>query len=294
MQAQWGVLISGVSFELAHEIVGDAAAPRSAWVLHGIFGSRRNWWSFARAFTLAAPEWRFVLVDLRHHGESKGAPPPNTVEACAADLARLAERLGGAPQALIGHSFGGKVALAAAAGFAPALEQLWLMDASPSAKLATSALGAVARTASGAGVVLEALRHMPAVLASRGAAGELLERAGVARPVARWLATSLLRCEGGFTWGFDLPAFQQLLESYWSFDGWPLLEAPAHPHLQVHLVIGAHSQHFSHDDRAHALQLDTRKVLHCQELAGAGHWVQADAPEALQQLMFPHFLLPRA
>ena len=61
------------------------------FVLHGIYGAGRNWASIARRFVQRRNEWGIVLVDLRLHAGSQGFPPPHTLAACAADLARLAE-----------------------------------------------------------------------------------------------------------------------------------------------------------------------------------------------------------
>ncbi|GJM92477.1 hypothetical protein PR202_ga08953 [Eleusine coracana subsp. coracana] len=93
----------------------------TAFVLHGLLGSGRNWRSFSR--TLAselhnhAPsdEWRMFLVDLRNHGRSagtKGIVPPHDMSTAAKDLANLVKARGWAwPDVVVGHSMGGKVAL---------------------------------------------------------------------------------------------------------------------------------------------------------------------------------------
>ncbi|MFW6331186.1 MAG: alpha/beta fold hydrolase, partial [Gemmatimonadota bacterium] len=77
-------------------------------VLHGIYGAGRNWASVARALVGARPGWGAVLVDLREHGESVGFEPPHTLESTAADLDGLEA---GPVEAVLGHSFGGKIAL---------------------------------------------------------------------------------------------------------------------------------------------------------------------------------------
>jgi esterase len=95
-------------------VTAPGATP-SRWmlVLHGILGSGANWRSFARRLTAADPSLGLVLVDLRMHGQSQGAPSPHTLEATARDLFRLQEALALPVSGVIGHSFGGKVALAA-------------------------------------------------------------------------------------------------------------------------------------------------------------------------------------
>ena len=55
-------------------------------------------------------DWRAVLVDLRMHGASQDFSPPHTLAACVADLRALENSIGPF-HGVIGHSFGGKVAL---------------------------------------------------------------------------------------------------------------------------------------------------------------------------------------
>ncbi|BAF06793.1 Os01g0862000 [Oryza sativa Japonica Group] len=93
----------------------------TAFVLHGLLGSGRNWRSFSRALASElrdrspSDEWRMVLVDLRNHGRSagiKGLRPPHDMSTAARDLADLVKARGWAwPDVVVGHSMGGKVAL---------------------------------------------------------------------------------------------------------------------------------------------------------------------------------------
>src|SRR5580692_7313306 len=100
-------------------------------VLHGILGSGNNFATIARRLAAACPAWGFALVDLRMHGQSQGAPPPHTIAAAAEDLGRLEEGLRSPVAGVMGHSFGGKVALAYAARAQHELDQVWVLDASP-------------------------------------------------------------------------------------------------------------------------------------------------------------------
>ncbi|KAK6147223.1 hypothetical protein DH2020_018135 [Rehmannia glutinosa] len=89
----------------------------TAFVLHGLLGSGRNWRSFSRSLAsyLSPAQWRMVLVDLRNHGKSaeiEGFLPPHNLENAAKDLANLVKSEGWDwPDVVIGHSMGGKVAL---------------------------------------------------------------------------------------------------------------------------------------------------------------------------------------
>src|ERR1700679_538748 len=120
------------SFVPSHARVTAPGAEPSRWmlVLHGILGSGANFRSFARRLAAARPDWGFVLVDLRMHGQSQEAPPPHTLAAAAEDLVRLGVELALPIAGVMGHSFGGKVALAYTGAAPRELEQVWVLDAS--------------------------------------------------------------------------------------------------------------------------------------------------------------------
>ncbi len=99
---------------LSHSRTTAPGSDPERWllVLHGIFGKGRNWGSIARQVVEARPEWGALLIDLRLHGESRHFRPPHTVETSAEDLHRLVDHLDLPAAGVLGHSFGGKVALA--------------------------------------------------------------------------------------------------------------------------------------------------------------------------------------
>ncbi|CAN4109491.1 unnamed protein product [Withania somnifera] len=119
----------------------------TAFLLHGLLGSGRNWRSFSRslASSLSADgvNWRMVLVDLRNHGKSseiEGFVPPHDMENAAKDIANLVNSQGWDwPDVVIGHSMGGKVALQYAEScshgaygqLARLPKQLWVLDSVP-------------------------------------------------------------------------------------------------------------------------------------------------------------------
>ena len=122
---------------LAHTRVVAKDAEPKMWLLmlHGIYGSGRNWGTIARRLVEARPEWGVLLVDLRNHGGSRGFTGPHTLHAAAADVDRLVAHLGFHAAAVMGHSFGGKVALLYAQHHAGGgLRQVWVMDSTPAVR----------------------------------------------------------------------------------------------------------------------------------------------------------------
>lgn len=71
--------------------------------------------AFRRVVRLV-PEFRSIVFDRRGYARSRHVPSPYTVDSNVADLRRVVERFGGGrPAVVIGHSFGGVVALTLAA-----------------------------------------------------------------------------------------------------------------------------------------------------------------------------------
>jgi pimeloyl-ACP methyl ester carboxylesterase len=269
-------MLRPMEFVPAHLVVeAEGAAPtRTAFVLHGILGSAKNWRTFARRMAGRWPEWRLVLVDLRNHGESAGAPPPHTLGACARDLAALSRALGAWPEAVMGHSFGGKVALVYGRDVAPpSLRHLWVLDAVPG-----PAGPAVDPTHEVAQVIAD-LRAVGRPIASRDALVAHIRSRGYSQEIAGWMTTNLRRVEGGFDWRFDLDAIEEMLRDYGREDLWPWLAEPGPP---VDVVRAGRSDRWT-SDAIHRLEGLPRVRVHT--LPNAGHWVHIDDPEGLLDVL---------
>jgi esterase len=264
---------------LHHEIISAGGkAEHTLFVLHGIFGAGRNWASVARRVVKARTDWEAVLVDLRQHGESRSLPPPHTIETAAADLGELADELGSAPTAVLGHSFGGKVALLFAGGAAGAnalrsLRQVWVVDSTPEAR----------PPAGSAWEMLQLVRTLPTRFTTRDDLIRRLVAGGVREPVARWMATNLEPADGGFRWRFDLEALEQLLLSFSETDAWDVVETPP-PNVEIHLVKAEESSVLSGAALARAERATQNGRTFVRRVAG-GHWVNAENPDAIEQLL---------
>jgi esterase len=265
---------------LSHDrITADGAEPMHwLYVLHGIFGAGRNWASVIRRVVRARPEWGALLVDLRQHGASQGFEPPHDIRRAADDLDALAVHTGHPPAAILGHSFGGKVAmLYAAAGLdsTAGLRQLWIIDSTP----------ATGPTGGSAWAMLQVVRSLPGRFGSRDELVDALVAQDVARPTAQWMATNLEADDDGYRWRFDLDAIHALLESFYQADAWDIVENPPEG-VEVHLVRAEESSVLSGDalDRATRAvdAAGSRTFLH--PVAG-GHWVNADNPAAIEKLL---------
>lgn len=244
-----------------------AGAPNRLLVLHGIFGQGRNWATVANVLVQMRPEWEVALADLREHGKSRGHPPPHTIVACAADVAALAASLGGVT-AILGHSFGAKVALSVLATQATALSQAWIVDADPSAR----------DPAGDSWGMLALLRSLPESFATREAFVGAMAGRGVMPAVAGWMATNLEKREGGYALALDLDAMESLLRDYFASDLWGALEPPRTP---VHAIRATGSNVLTH---AALDRLRDAKGVTVHELTG-GHWLNAENASGVAQLL---------
>ncbi len=246
----------------AFETFGEG--PKRAFILHGILASARNWRGFARRLVGAHPDYTFVGVDLRSHGESEAGPAPHSLAACAEDLLRLAEQTG-MPEVVIGHSFGGKVALCYGQLAPMGLRAVWSLDSNPAMAKVGGAVEGVIRLAA----------ELPMPVASR----DVVEAfAQYGKGVAAWMTTNLRRVDAGFEWRFHVPGVLALIEDYAQTDLWPWL---ADPGLDVHLLWADRGLRYSAEDQERVAQLPVRGY----ELPEAGHWVHIDQPEALAALI---------
>jgi pimeloyl-ACP methyl ester carboxylesterase len=269
--------MSDAPFLLHHAfVIAPSATPeRFMFALHGILGSGTNLRSLVKRVAATFPEWGFILPDLRMHGLSQGAPPPHTVAAAADDLERLGEHLGLPIAGVLGHSFGGKVALAYLDRCAERLDQAWILDASPSARPRGDRAGATAQ-------IVAMLRAMPQPLPSRESFLAIVAEHGHAKGIAEWLAMNLRRADDGFLLRLDLDAITALLDDYFAVDLWRVLERD-HRARELHMVLGGASDALDPADRARLAALGP--PVHTHVLAGAGHWVHVDAPDALFALI---------
>ena len=196
--------------------------PPTCLLTHGILGSRRNLKSFAQRMALQFPDWQFLLVDLRCHGQSSGRSPagPNTVEAAALDVIALLNHLKIYPVMLMGHSFGGKVVMSMvqqSGRVMPRPVQVWVLDTVP---------GDV--WCDGGDHPRDTIRFVSTLeppFTSRKQLIDELTGEGFTPEGAQWMATNLKPAKGGqLDWTFDLKGINELYGSYEQCDLWPMLE----------------------------------------------------------------------
>ena len=256
---------------------GDSEPERWLLVLHGIYGTGRNWASLARRLVETRPEWGVLLVDLRLHGGSRDFPPPHTLRSTVADVDALVRHLDFHAAAVLGHSFGGKVALLYARHHPEGLRQAWVIDSTL----------AVREPSGSAWRIVEIVRTLPDRFATREELVEALVPHGYARPIGQWLAMNLERDGDAFRWRLDWPGVEALLRDYFRTDLWDVVESPPGA-VDVHVVKATESDALDSDDVARIETASGRGGRTAFHTVEGGHWINVDNPAGMEALLERH------
>ncbi|KAJ7682104.1 alpha/beta-hydrolase [Mycena polygramma] len=124
--------ITPIDLHYTSQIPSDNKTSGAIVILHGLFGSARNWGAHTRTFARNLQRPVYAL-DLRNHGASKHAQPM-TYNAMAADVVHFIRQHSLSDVSLVGHSMGGKVAMTVALDAslpASTLSKLIVVDIAP-------------------------------------------------------------------------------------------------------------------------------------------------------------------
>src|SRR5262249_39827372 len=138
--------------------------------------------------------------------------------------------------AVLGHSFGGKVALALTTPLAATLSQVWVIDSTPDARAPSGS----------AWDLLAHVRALPATFATRAEAIAALEGRGWPTGVATWMATNLRFGDGRFRWTLDFDGLEALARSFFATDLWHIVEQPPSG-VEIHFVKAEESHALSEE-----------------------------------------------
>ncbi len=243
--------------QLAYETQG-AGSP--LLILHGLFGSARNWTAVAKHL---ADSYRVYHVDLRNHGNSPHADSM-TYDEMAADVRGFILEQGLTGAAIVGHSMGGKTAMTLALRHADLIGPLAVVDIAPTAYQPHHA---------------ELIAAMQATdlsgLQRRAEADARLAQRIADAGLRAFLGLSLMPAGSGFSWQFNLPAIAANLGA---LSGFPEFE-PGETFAGATLfVIGALSNYVrpQHHATIHA-RFPKAEIA---AIAGASHWVHAEQRDA--------------
>ncbi|XP_047635825.1 protein ABHD11 [Phacochoerus africanus] len=243
---------------------GEVARPPLVF-LHGLFGSKTNFSSIAKA--LAQQTGRRVLtVDARNHGDSAHSPDMS-YEAMSQDLQDLLPQLGLVPCVLIGHSMGGRTAMLLALQRPELVERLIAVDISPVESTSSSNFPNYIAAMKAIDLPNEA-----SLSSARKLASEKLSSVIQSISVRQFLLTNLVEVDGHFVWRVNLDALSQHWDKILNFP--PRQESYSGPAL---FLVGGNSQFVLPSHHPEIRRLFPRAQM--QTVPNAGHWVHSDNPQ---------------
>ena len=239
-------------------------------VMHGLLGSSRNWQAHGKAL---ARERRVLLIDLRNHGASPWSDVMD-YPAMAADVQALADAQGIERFALLGHSMGGKVAMAVALAAPARVERMVVADIAPVTYRHTFSH------------YVEAMQHLDLARIGRRAMADAalapsIEDAGIRQFLLQNLEFD---GNGGAYWKPNLAVLDAAMTT---LTGWPEDYAGRTYDGPTLAIRGGASAYV--DEAGMAAFQSLMPAVTFETLEGAGHWLHAEAPrpflEAVQRFL---------
>ncbi len=235
-------------------------------MLHGFLGSGRNLQSLARRWSEREPRLRLVMPDLTGHGMSPPPRDPATIEQVGRDVFALADTVGAdEPLTIVGHSFGGRTALAMRLIDPSRIGHVVLLDITPNALRGD--VGGLDR-------VLEHVLAAPAQVGSREEMRTLFLGHGISPALTDWVLLNLMQDGDLLRWRFDRDKLKALHLESCKQDLWAAVEAPG---VKTTLIYGKRSRFVA------AADVDRFDAWGADVIAieDAGHFLHVDAQPAL-------------
>ena len=249
-----------MALDLAFESSGSGAP---LLILHGLFGSGGNWRGIAKRL---AHTHEVYTLDLRNHGSSPWAETMHYFQ-MADDVRHFIVAHGLVRPAVLGHSMGGKTAMALALMYPELVDRLIVVDIAP------------VPYADSLTPFAQAMRA-PEVLAAASRA-EMQRRLAALLPdasVAPFLMQNLVSRNDHFDWRINLPV---IAASIGALSDFPRALRGLRFDRPLTVIAGEQSQYVPLRDASSYAPMFTQTRV--DVIAGAGHWVHADRPEAFTQ-----------
>lgn len=224
-------------------------------LVHGLFGSLDNLGILARSLVV---DHDIIQVDMRNHGLSPRSPEMN-YPAMAQDLLDTLDDRQIEKAIFIGHSMGGKAVMALTALAPERIDRLVAIDIAP--------VDYHVRRHDQIFAAINAVTEAQAT--SRQQAASVMRQYLKEEGVIQFLLKSFV--DGA--WRFNVPV---LWDQYPHIVGWETLPAWNHPAL---FIPGGNSPYVTEAYRDPLLAQFPQARAHV--IAGAGHWVHAEKPDAV-------------
>lgn len=241
------------------EDTAQTPAQTPVLIVHGLFGSARNWGAIAKRLS---SDRQVLAVDMRNHA---GSPwdPVHDYPSMAEDLAGVIENAG-APMDVIGHSMGGKAAMMLALTRPSLVRRLIVADIAPVAYGHSQ------------NHLIRAMRGMDlTALDSRREADARLGQAVDDPGVRAFLLQSLDMKAQPPRWVLNLDVLEAQMDT---ITGWPDTTGLTPFKGPTLFLTGALSNYVQPDHRPAIKALFP--AARFAKLPDAGHWLHAESPRA--------------
>ncbi|MCB0524918.1 MAG: alpha/beta fold hydrolase [Saprospiraceae bacterium] len=232
-------------------------------ILHGMFGFSDNWQTVAKALS---DHHLVITPDLRNHGKSPHVPNHNYPE-MAEDMRQFMEAHWMFSADLVGHSMGGKVAMQLALSHPDMVDRLVVVDMDPG--LAEDKHSYIYRALMGIDL---------SKMENRKEAEEYLSDKIKDYGTRQFLLKNITRgADGKYTWKMNLPVLWEHFEDI-------LAPVSGEPFNKPTLFIrGSQSNYINLENTALIKSLFPKAEI--VTIEGAGHWVHADKPKELLDVL---------
>lgn len=236
---------------------GDRTENPDLLIVHGLFGSARNWRAIARNLS---SDRQVHVVDMRNHGDSFW-DDDHSYPAMADDLKSVIEHIG-APMDVLGHSMGGKASMVLSLQNPELVHRLMVIDIAPVAYEHDQVSN------------VEIMQSLDLnSITRRSEADQILSASLPEAAVRAFFLQSLVLSEQGNSWQLNLTA---LGNNMGHIVGFPDVSGQfQRPAL---FLRGALSPYVKDGDRPTILGLFPQAEF--ATIDGAGHWVHAEATRA--------------
>jgi esterase len=232
-------------------------------LIHGLFGSYENLGVIERSLS---EQYQVINVDVRNHGRSGHSADMN-YQLMAEDLAQTLDSLSVKKAAILGHSMGGKLAMAYAVTYPERVTRLILADIAP--------VGYPPRHNS----IFTGLNSVDLTqIENRTDADKQLAQHVKESGVRQFLLKSLIKEDDTFQWRFNLSA---LYDNYAALTGNPIDSGSYHG--PVLFIKGGDSDYILPEHKATITKVFP--AAQAKIIQGTGHWLHAEKPAAFTKLV---------
>ena len=251
---------------LSHTVYGSDGPPML--IIHGLFGSGRNWSSLAR--TLSEHSYRVFCLDLPNHGQSPWATEKLDYPFMASSVKTWMNQQNIGSATILGHSMGGKVAMTLALSSPEYVSSLIVADIAP--------------------VTYTSHEHLHLIHALQSVdLSQFTRRQEVERSLSHKIPNEAIRKflthnivtdpqNNQLRWTLNL---QGLADSLTEIRSFPAFDSK-NPFQKASLfLVGGRSDYVKDTDHVSIQALFPQYQLVCMEQCG--HWLHAEDPETFTQ-----------